>query len=118
MPRNLSATVSCFTALNGTANMSQLLGTFTNPNYYFGAYKYGPTTDWNKVLGFFNGNRGLFSHQVDREHPQHRLEQLRHFRARLCRIRDEYHHPGTRPLAGGCAFRVDESFVRRDTGEL
>ena len=57
-----------FYSFNGTANMSQLLGTFTNPNYYFGAYKYGPTTDWNKVLGFFNGNRGLFSHQVDREH--------------------------------------------------
>src|ERR1700674_2361714 len=57
-----------FYSFNGAADMSQFLGTFTNPNYYFGAYKIGPTTDWNKVLAFFNGNRGLFSHQVDREH--------------------------------------------------
>src|ERR1700686_5343902 len=57
-----------FYSFNGAANMSQFLGTFTNPNYYFGAYKIGPTMDWNKVLAFFNGDRGLFSHQVDREH--------------------------------------------------
>jgi TonB-dependent receptor len=57
-----------FYSFNGAANMSQFLGTFTNPNYYFGAYKIGPTTDWSKVLAFFNSNRGLFSHQVDREH--------------------------------------------------
>jgi TonB-dependent receptor len=41
--------------------MSLMLGTFTNPNYYFGAYpKYGPTTDYTKILAFFNGNPGLF----------------------------------------------------------
>jgi TonB-dependent receptor len=57
-----------FYSFNGTADMSQFLGTFTNPNYYFGAYQIGPTTDWNKILAFFNGNRGLFSHQVNREH--------------------------------------------------
>jgi TonB-dependent receptor len=57
-----------FYSFNGTADMRQFLGTFTNPNYYFGVYKIGPTTDWNKILAFFNGNRGLFSHQVDREH--------------------------------------------------
>src|SRR5207302_8378744 len=55
-------------SFNGSADMSQFLGTFTNPNYYFGAYKYGPTTDWNKVLAFIKGNPGLFSHEVDREH--------------------------------------------------
>ena len=57
-----------FYSFNGTAGMSQFLGTFRNPNYYFGAYKIGPTTDWNKILAFFNGNQGLFSHEVDREH--------------------------------------------------
>src|ERR1700730_16739068 len=57
-----------FYSFNGVADMSQLLGTFTNSNYYSGTYKIGPTTDWNKILAFFNGNRGLFSHQVDREH--------------------------------------------------
>ena len=57
-----------FYSFNGAADMSQFLGTFTNPNYYFGAYKIGPTTDWNKVLAFFNSDRGLFSHQVNREH--------------------------------------------------
>jgi TonB-dependent receptor len=57
-----------FYSFNGTADMSQFLGAFTNPNYYFGDYKYGPTTDWNKILAFYNGNPGLFSHEVDREH--------------------------------------------------
>jgi TonB-dependent receptor len=57
-----------FYTFNGAANMSQFLGTFTNPNYYFGDYKIGSTTDWSKVLAFFNGNRNLFSHEVDREH--------------------------------------------------
>ena len=57
-----------FYSFNGTADMSQFLGTFTNPNYYFGDYKIGPTTDWNKVLAFFNGNRNLFAHEVAREH--------------------------------------------------
>jgi TonB-dependent receptor len=57
-----------FYSFNGAADMSQFLGTFTNPNYYFGDYKIGPTTDWSKVLAFFNGNRNLFSHEVDREH--------------------------------------------------
>jgi TonB-dependent receptor len=57
-----------FYSFNGTADMNQFLGTFTNPNYYFGDYKYGPTTDWNTILGFFNGNQSLFSHEVDREH--------------------------------------------------
>jgi TonB-dependent receptor len=57
-----------FYSFNGAADMSQFLGTFTNSNYYSGAYEIGPTTDWNKILALFNGNRGLFSHQVDREH--------------------------------------------------
>lgn len=57
-----------FYSFGGTADMSQFLGTFTNPNYYFGAYKIGPTTDWNKIYSFFNSNRGMFSHEVNREH--------------------------------------------------
>jgi TonB-dependent receptor len=37
--------------------MSTMLGTFTNPNYYFGVYpKYGPTTDYNKILAAFNSD--------------------------------------------------------------
>ncbi len=57
-----------FYSFNGAADMSQFLGSFTNPNYYFGAYKFGPTTSWNKILSFFNSNPGLFSQEVDREH--------------------------------------------------
>ncbi len=41
--------------------MSTMLGSFTNPNYYFGVYgPYGPTTDYKKILAFFNANQGLF----------------------------------------------------------
>jgi TonB-dependent receptor len=42
--------------------MSSMLGTFTNPDYYFGAYPaFGPTTDYKKILAFFNSNISLFS---------------------------------------------------------
>jgi TonB-dependent receptor len=57
-----------FYSFSGMATMSQFLGTFTNSNYYFGAYKLGPTTDWSKILAFYNANTGMFSHEVDREH--------------------------------------------------
>jgi TonB-dependent receptor len=40
---------------------SNFLGTFTNPNYYFGAYPaYGPTTSYAKIVNFFNSNTSLF----------------------------------------------------------
>jgi TonB-dependent receptor len=63
-----------FNATNGNLDplvgplglMSTMLGSFTNPNYYFGAYpKYGPTTDYSKILAFFNANPGLFSVNVN-----------------------------------------------------
>jgi TonB-dependent receptor len=45
-----------------TLKMSQVLRGFTNPNYYLNAYpKFGPTTDYNKILAFFNSNRNTFT---------------------------------------------------------
>ncbi len=45
--------------------MSTMLGTFTNPDYYFGAYgTFGPTTDYKKILAFFNANPGAFTQNV------------------------------------------------------
>ncbi|HEY6348218.1 MAG TPA: TonB-dependent receptor [Candidatus Angelobacter sp.] len=44
------------------APMSNFLGSFTNPNYYFGAYpKYGPTTNYASIINFFNSNPSFFS---------------------------------------------------------
>ncbi len=46
--------------------MSSVLSSFTNPNYYFGAYgTYGPTTDYNKIIALFNANRGAFNSGVN-----------------------------------------------------
>jgi len=47
-------TLHVFTAPDESLLMSTVLGTFTNPNYYFGVYKYGPTTDYKKILAAFN----------------------------------------------------------------
>lgn len=42
--------------------MSNMLGSFTNPNYYFGVYPpYGPTTNYAKIISFFNSNQSLFT---------------------------------------------------------
>jgi TonB-dependent receptor len=50
-----------FTTSSEAGLMSSFLGSFTNPNYYFGVYpKYGPTTDYAKIIAFFNANPGLF----------------------------------------------------------
>lgn len=57
-----------FTGAPSQALMSQFLGTFTNPNYYLGQYKLGRVTDYSKVLGFFNANRGLFVSDEPRRH--------------------------------------------------
>jgi len=44
------------------ALMSNFLGSFTNPNYYFGAYPpYGPTTNYGKIVSFFNSNPTMFT---------------------------------------------------------
>jgi TonB-dependent receptor len=45
--------------------MSNFLGSFTNPDYYFGVYgTYGPTTDYKKILAFFNANPGAFKQDL------------------------------------------------------
>jgi TonB-dependent receptor len=48
------------TIANGNdLQMSNFVGTFTNPNYYFGEYgHFAPTVDWGKVQTFFNANKG------------------------------------------------------------
>ncbi|HLJ27265.1 MAG TPA: TonB-dependent receptor [Candidatus Angelobacter sp.] len=46
----------------GVGVMNSFLGSFTNPNYYFGAYpKYGPTTNYASIINFLNANPSLFS---------------------------------------------------------
>jgi TonB-dependent receptor len=41
--------------------MTNFLGTFTNPNYYDKAYTLGPLTDYGKIRTFFNANAGPVS---------------------------------------------------------
>jgi TonB-dependent receptor len=54
---------------NGTANMSQFLQSYVNPDYYFGAYQAGPTTDWNKINAFYLANSStLFTPDTNRSH--------------------------------------------------
>lgn len=41
--------------------MSSVLGSFTNPDYYFGKFgTFGPTTDYRKIIALFNANPGSF----------------------------------------------------------
>ncbi|MGH9523488.1 MAG: TonB-dependent receptor [Terriglobales bacterium] len=46
---------------NATVPMSQFTMPFSDPNYYFGRYKFGPVTNFNKILAYFNGNPTAFS---------------------------------------------------------
>ena len=46
---------------NGSVPMTNFLGAFTNDNYYFNNYKYGPTTDWAKLSNYLNANAGAFT---------------------------------------------------------
>jgi TonB-dependent receptor len=46
---------------NGSLPMTQFLGTFANNNYYSGNYKFGQTTDWNKLINFLNANPSDFT---------------------------------------------------------
>jgi TonB-dependent receptor len=54
-----------FTSL---APLSSLAGSATNSNYYFGNYKLLPFSNFDKVLSYFNANRGLFTENTDFEH--------------------------------------------------
>jgi outer membrane receptor protein involved in Fe transport len=40
--------------------MNMFVSGFTNPSYYFGAYRIGPVTDYNKLTAFFNANPQIF----------------------------------------------------------
>jgi TonB-dependent receptor len=49
--------VHSFRNTDQTLLMSNMLGTFTNPNYYFGVYgTYGPTTNYQKILAAFRSS--------------------------------------------------------------
>ena len=50
---------------NGSLLMSSFLSSFTNSDYYMGRYRYGPTTDYKKILAYFNGNPSQFSGGFD-----------------------------------------------------
>jgi TonB-dependent receptor len=48
---------------NGSVGMTNFIGPFTNKNYYFNAYPYGPTTSWNKVINYLDQNQSAFTLQ-------------------------------------------------------
>ncbi len=50
---------------NSSLPMSSFLSSYTDPNYYFGQFKFGPTTDYKKVLAYFNANPGQFNGGYD-----------------------------------------------------
>jgi TonB-dependent receptor len=50
-PNNPPANLSSY-------QMTNFLGTFSNPNYYNHAYSLGPLTDYGKIRAFFNANQG------------------------------------------------------------
>src|SRR5260370_1480995 len=45
--------------------MSSVVSAFTNSEYYMGRYRFGATTDYNKILAYFNGNPSQFSGGFD-----------------------------------------------------
>jgi TonB-dependent receptor len=57
-----------FYDFTGNADMSQFLQNYTNPDYYFGAYEAGPTTDFNKINSFFLANPALFTSNPNQFH--------------------------------------------------
>ena len=56
-----------FTSL---AALSSFVGSTANPDpgYYFGNYKMLPLSNFDKILSYFNANRGLFKEATDFEH--------------------------------------------------
>ena len=44
----------------GPPTMDMFLSGFTNPHYYFGDYRIGPVTDYNKITSFFGANPAIF----------------------------------------------------------
>jgi TonB-dependent receptor len=50
-----------FFATPGNILMSSFLNSFTDPNYYFGRYQFGPTSEYRKIAAYFNANSGQFT---------------------------------------------------------
>jgi len=50
--------------------LSSFVGSTANPDpgYYFGNYKILPLSNFDKILSYFNANRGLFKEATDFEH--------------------------------------------------
>jgi TonB-dependent receptor len=46
---------------DSTLLMSSFLSSYRNPDYYLGRITAGPTTDYNKILAYFNDNPGQFT---------------------------------------------------------
>lgn len=53
------------------ALMNQFLGSFTTSNYYFGVYPQGaPTTNFARIVSFFNSNPSLFAQDIGADEAQ------------------------------------------------
>jgi TonB-dependent receptor len=50
--------------------MNQVLGSFSNPNYYFNDYQLGPLPDLDAVLRFLSANPGALTLLTDRSHQR------------------------------------------------
>ena len=53
---------------NGLLPLSSIKGSRTDTGYYFGNYKLLPFSNFDKILSFFNANRGLFTEATSFEH--------------------------------------------------
>ena len=72
--------------------MTQYLAGFTNPNYYFKAYNFGPVTDFNKITGDLGNlqTQGILLLRRGRHSSRFGCEQLRSHRTGVGSLRDEY----------------------------
>jgi TonB-dependent receptor len=51
-----------------TLLMSQVMDTFTDPNYYFNKYNQGPNASIDAITNYFNANPGAFTEDFNAEH--------------------------------------------------
>jgi TonB-dependent receptor len=54
---------------NGTITLSQVLDSYSDPNYYFGLYPLGPLVSLDKSTSFFNSNPGAFTENTLSDKP-------------------------------------------------
>src|SRR5579883_495730 len=52
---------SSFSPNTGNILMNSFLTSFRNTNYYFNNFNYGPVTNYNSILAYYNANPGQFS---------------------------------------------------------